>query len=49
MPAANTDRPEAYLHDLLGGWRELRLTSVPIADHETGEPYKHVWRGMARR
>jgi SAM-dependent methyltransferase len=40
---------EAYLRELLGEWRELDLTPVPIPHHETGEPYKHVWRGIARR
>jgi SAM-dependent methyltransferase len=39
---------EAYLRELLGEWRELRLDSVQIRG-ETGEPYKHVWRGIARR
>ncbi len=40
---------EAYLRELLGEWRDLDLSSVPIPDHETGEPCKHVWRGIARR
>jgi SAM-dependent methyltransferase len=40
---------EAYLRELLAGWRELHLDSVPIPHRETGEPYKHVWRGLARR
>ena len=40
---------ESYLRELLGEWRELQLTSVPILHFETGEPYKHVWRGIARR
>ena len=40
---------EAYLRELLGGWREVQLASVPIAHRQTGEPYKHVWRGIARR
>jgi SAM-dependent methyltransferase len=40
---------EAYLRDLLAGWRELELAQVPIQHRETGEPYKHVWRGIARR
>src|SRR5215469_12807693 len=38
---------EAYLRELLGDWRELRLDSVPIPHRETGEPFKHVWRGIA--
>jgi SAM-dependent methyltransferase len=40
---------EAYLRELLAGWRELDLASVPIPHRETGEPFKHVWRGVARR
>jgi SAM-dependent methyltransferase len=40
---------EAYLRELLGGWREVDLASVPIPHRETGRPYKHVWRGLARR
>jgi SAM-dependent methyltransferase len=40
---------EAYLRELLEGWQELRLAPVPVAHRETGEPYKHVWRGIARR
>jgi SAM-dependent methyltransferase len=40
---------EAYLRELLGGWREVRLVSVPIRHRETGEPFKHVWRGIAPR
>src|SRR5215469_16840358 len=40
---------EAYLRELLGGWQELQLASVPISHRESGEPFKHVWRGIARR
>jgi SAM-dependent methyltransferase len=40
---------EAYLRELLGGWRELHLASVLIPHRKTGEPFKHVWRGTARR
>jgi SAM-dependent methyltransferase len=40
---------ETYLRELLGGWRELHLGSVQIPHRETGEPYKHVWRGIARK
>jgi SAM-dependent methyltransferase len=40
---------EPYLRDLLGEWRELDLESVQIPHSQTGEPYKHVWRGIARR
>lgn len=39
---------EAYLRDLLAGWQELHLASVPIRDRETGQRFKHVWRGIAR-
>ena len=38
---------ETYLRELLEGWRDLRLTAVEIRDHETGEPFKRVWRGAA--
>jgi SAM-dependent methyltransferase len=40
---------EAYLRELLGQWQELRLASVLIPHRDTGELYKHVWRGIARR
>jgi SAM-dependent methyltransferase len=40
---------EAYLRDLLSDWRELHLDSIPIPDRTTGEPFKHVWRGIACR
>jgi SAM-dependent methyltransferase len=40
---------EAYLRELLRGWHDLQLASVPIPHRETGEPYKHVWRGIAHR
>jgi SAM-dependent methyltransferase len=40
---------EPYLRELLTGWRELQLAPVSIPHHETGEPYKRVWRGTARR
>ena len=39
----------AYLRELLREWRELRLDPVEIADSETGEPFKRVWRGLAHR
>jgi SAM-dependent methyltransferase len=38
----------AYLRELLDGWQDAELTAVPIR-HATGDPYKHVWRGIARR
>lgn len=40
---------ETYLRELIGGWRELHLDSVQIPHHDTGEPFKHVWRGIAHR
>ena len=40
---------ETYLRELLAGWQELRLTSVPIPHRDSDELYKHVWRGIARR
>jgi hypothetical protein len=38
-----------YLRDLLREWSEVRLDPVEIADAETGEPFKRVWRGVACR
>jgi SAM-dependent methyltransferase len=38
---------EAYLRELLSGWRELELAPVRIA--QGGERFKQVWRGIARR
>ena len=40
---------EAYLRELLEGWQEVHLIALSIPHRETGEPYKHVWRGIARR
>jgi len=40
---------EAYLRELLGGWRELQLAPVQVPHRRTGEPFKRVWRGIARR
>jgi SAM-dependent methyltransferase len=40
---------EAYLRELLAGWREPHLESVRIPHRKTGEPFKHVWRGIAHR
>jgi SAM-dependent methyltransferase len=40
---------EAYLRDLLAGWQEVQLAAVSIPDRQTGELYKQVWRGVARR
>ena len=33
----------------LEGWRELQLAPVLIPHRKTGEPFKRVWRGIARR
>jgi SAM-dependent methyltransferase len=40
---------EAYLRELLGEWQELHLGPVQVPHRQTGEPFKHVWRGIARR
>ena len=40
---------EAYLRDLLAGWQQVELVPVLVPHRKTGEPYKHVWRGIARR
>lgn len=40
---------EAYLREFLERWGELHLVQVSIPHRETGEPYKEVWRGTARR
>ena len=36
------------LEELLAGW-EASLEHVEIRDDETGDPFKRVWRGIARR
>jgi SAM-dependent methyltransferase len=40
---------EAYLRELLEGWRQVRLVLVSVPHRQTGELYKYVWRGIARR
>jgi SAM-dependent methyltransferase len=40
---------ETYLHELLTGWQQVQLVPVSISDRRTGEPFKQVWRGIARR
>jgi SAM-dependent methyltransferase len=40
---------EAYLRELLVNWGEVRLDPIEIADRESGEPFKRVWRGVAHR
>jgi SAM-dependent methyltransferase len=37
------------LRRLLAGWDDVQLGLVEIADPETGEPFKVVWRGCATR
>jgi SAM-dependent methyltransferase len=39
----------AYLRELLRGWPDIQLATVTIPHRQTGEPFKHVWRGIARR
>lgn len=39
-----------YLLELLAGWQGVELEPVVILDRYTGsEPFKQVWRGIARR
>src|SRR5262249_12469064 len=38
-----------YLRDLLCGWRNVCLEPVQITCRDTGEHFKRVWRGIARR
>jgi hypothetical protein len=40
---------EAYLRELLAGWQEVQLVPVPVPHRHTGELFKQVWRGTARR
>ena len=40
---------EDYLRELLAGWQQVHLVPVPVSHRKTGEPFKHVWRGLARR
>ena len=40
---------EDYLRDLLSGWHHVQLVPVSVPHRKTGEPFKHVWRGIARR
>jgi len=40
---------DVYLRDLLQDWHTVHLDRVEIADLETGEPFKRVWRGVAHR
>jgi SAM-dependent methyltransferase len=40
---------EAYLRELLADWPEVHLVPVPVPHRQTGELFKQVWRGLARR
>ena len=40
---------EAYLRELLADWQEVQLAPVPVPHRKTGELFKQVWRGIARR
>ena len=40
---------ETYLRELLAGWQQVQLTPISVPHRKTGEPFKHVWRGIARR
>ncbi len=40
---------EEYLRELLAEWQQVQLEPVLIPHRKTGEPFKHVWRGLARR
>jgi SAM-dependent methyltransferase len=40
---------EPYLRELLQEWSDLRLDLIEITHSETGEKFKQVWRGIARR
>lgn len=40
---------ETYLRELLSAWQQVHLVPVLVPHYRTGEPFKHVWRGIARR
>jgi hypothetical protein len=40
---------EAYLRELLTDWQEVQLVPVPVPHRKTGDLFKQVWRGIARR
>jgi SAM-dependent methyltransferase len=40
---------DAYLRELLHDWSHVHLEPVEIANRKTGDPFKRVWRGVARR
>lgn len=37
------------LEELLSGWASHEISEVEIVDDESAEPFKRVWRGVARR
>ncbi|GAA1988166.1 class I SAM-dependent methyltransferase [Catenulispora subtropica] len=40
---------QAYLRELLSDWADVELALVEILDPDTGQAFKRVWRGIARR
>ena len=40
---------EPYLRELLARWQQVQLEPLLVPHRTTGEPFKHVWRGLARR
>ncbi len=40
---------EAYLRDLLDIWSTISLEPVEILHQDTQQPFKRVWRGIARK
>jgi SAM-dependent methyltransferase len=40
---------EEYVRELLADWQQVELEPVSIPHRMSGEPFKHVWRGIARR
>jgi hypothetical protein len=40
---------DAYLRELLADWQDVQPVPVPVMHRKTGEPFKQVWRGIARR
>ncbi|MBV7334085.1 methyltransferase domain-containing protein [Chloroflexi bacterium TSY] len=40
---------EEYLQELLASWSNIELELVEITSYETGEPFKRVWRGIAKK
>ena len=40
---------EPYVRELLQDWSHVDLAHIEINGKATGEPFKRVWRGIARR